>query len=123
MGHSVAVSFAETLRSGDRAAITRLLSDDVVFHSPVADYRGRDAVSTLLVTIGTVVDDIRVRREVVQGPEIVTFVEGDIGGRAVDGVIDQVHDADGRISEITLMLRPLDALLEGVKRMGAALAG
>ena len=117
------MSLVDALRAGDRAAITRSLSDGVVFHSPVTDYRGRKEVSTVLATIGTVIDDVRVRREIVNGNETVTFVEGEIDGRAIDGIVDQMHGPDGRISEITLMLRPLDALLEGVRRMGAALGG
>jgi hypothetical protein len=36
-------------------------------------------------------------------------------------VIEEVHDDDGRITEVTLMLRPLDALLGAVQRMGQAL--
>ena len=48
-------------------------------------------------------EDVRVRRELRQDRETATFIEGAVGGRAVDG-------------EITLMLRPLEALLEGVKR-------
>jgi hypothetical protein len=111
------------LRASDRAALADLLSDDVAFHSPVTDYHGRDQVVHLLATIGTVIDDVRVRRELSEGRETVAFVEGAIGGRAVEGVLDYVRDEAGRVRELTLMLRPLDALLEGVKRMGAALGG
>ena len=117
------MGLVESLRAGDRAAIAEQLTESVVFHSPVTDYRGRDEVAALLATIAGVIDDVRVRREVVQGDEVVTFFEGEIGGRAIDGVLDQRQASDGRLSEITLMLRPLDALLEGVKRMGAALGG
>jgi hypothetical protein len=110
------------LRNGDHHVIAALLAEDVTFHSPVADYDDRDQVVHLLVTIGGVIDDVRVRREVVQGPETVAFVEGEVAGRAVEGVLDQVHGEDGLIHELTLMLRPLDALIDAVKRMAAALA-
>ena len=93
----------------------------MTFHSPVANYHDRDQVVHLLVTIGGVIDDVRVRREVAQGRETVTFVEGEVAGRAVEGVFDQVEGEDGRIRELTLMLRPLDALIEAAKRMAAAL--
>lgn len=116
-----ATPLIDPLRAADRAAIAGLLSDDVAFHSPVTDYQGRDQVVNLLATIGTVIDDIRVRRELVQGREIATFVEGEVDGRAIEGVLDQRLDEQGKVSEITLLLRPLEALLAGVKRMGAAL--
>jgi hypothetical protein len=109
------------LRASDRTTLAGLLSEDVAFHSPVTDYRGRDEVVHLLATIGTVIDDVRVRRELSEREETVAFIEGSIGGRAVEGVLDQIHDEAGRVSELTLVLRPLDVLLEGVKRMGAAL--
>ena len=114
-------SLVAAIRASDRGALAELLSDDVAFHSPVTDYRGRDQVVHLLATIGTVIDDVRVRRELSEREETVAFIEGSIGGRAVEGVLDQIHDEAGRVSELTLVLRPLDVLLEGVKRMGAAL--
>jgi SnoaL-like protein len=109
------------LRSSDRTALAAVLSDDIAFHSPVTDYRGRDEVVNLLATIGTVIEDVRIRRELRHGRETATFVEGVVGGRAIDGVLDQIHDETGRVCEITLMLRPLDALHEGVRRMRTAL--
>jgi hypothetical protein len=118
----MAGTLIDALRAADRRAIAALLADDVAFHSPVADYRGRDEVVNLLATIGGVIDDVRVRRELVDGAETVTFVEGELAGRPVDGVLDQIRDASGLIAELTLMLRPLDALMEGVKRMAAALS-
>ena len=88
----------------------------------MADYRGRDEVVHLLATIGGVIDDVRIRRGLADGAETVTFVEGQVAGRTVDGVLDEIRGADGLVSEITLTLRPLDALIEAVKRMGAALS-
>jgi hypothetical protein len=110
------------MRDCDRTAIAGLLDDDVAFHSPVADYRGRDEVVNLLGTIGGVIDSVGVRREVVQEPETVSFLDGEVGGRTLEGVLDEIRGEDGLIRELTLMLRPLDALLEAVKRMAAALA-
>ena len=118
----MAVPLIDALREADRDAIADLLAEDVAFHSPVADYRGRDEVVNVLATVGGVIDEVSVRRELVQGAETVAFVEGRIGGRAIDGVLDEVRDESGLVAEITLLLRPLDALLEGVKRMAAALS-
>jgi len=38
---------------------------------------------------------------------------------SIEGVLDQIADEDGGISEITLLLRPLPALLERLKRLAA----
>jgi hypothetical protein len=121
MGRMPATLLIDALRTADRAALADVLTEDVAFHSPVTDYRGRDEVVNLLATIGTVVEDVRVRRELRQDRETATFIEGTVGGRAVDGVLDQIRDETGGICEITLMLRPLESLLEGVRRMRTAL--
>jgi hypothetical protein len=52
-------SLIDAVRTTDRAAIGRVLSDDIAFHSPVADYRGRDEIVNLLATIGTGVKRMR----------------------------------------------------------------
>jgi hypothetical protein len=109
------------LGSRDGSALEGLLADQVAFHSPVADYESREEIVRLFVTIGGVVENLRSRRVLAQGRETVTFVEGEVDGRTIDGVLDVIEGDDGRIAEVTLMLRPLDALLLGVKKMGAAL--
>jgi hypothetical protein len=120
-GRVSSTALIDALRATDRAALAAVLSDDVEFHSPVTDYHGRDEVVHLLATIGTVVEDVRVRRELRQDRETTTFIEGTVGGRAIEGVLDQIHDDAGRVCDLTLMLRPLEVLLEGVRRMRTAL--
>jgi hypothetical protein len=102
----------------DRDVLSRLLAEDVVFHSPVQTYRGREQVVHLFVTIGGVLDRVEVTREV----DGVSFFAAQVEEHPVDGVLDQRVDDDGRITEITLMLRPLAGLQAAVARMTRALA-
>jgi hypothetical protein len=102
----------------DREALEALLSDDVVFHSPVQTYRGRDQVVHLLVTLGGVVDDV----EPIRSLEGVTFFAANIEEHPVDGVLDEHHDAVGQVGELMLMLRPLAQLQAAVARMARTLA-
>ena len=103
----------------DRDALVGMLAKDVVFHSPVQTYRGRDQIVRLLVTVGGVVDDVRVTREL----NGVTFFAARVEEHPVDGVLDEHADEAGRITGITLMLRPLAQLQAAVARMARALAG
>lgn len=103
------------------ASLPDRLADDVVFHSPVATYRGREDVAHLLGTIGRVVDDVTPVREVEDGDLHVTFFTARVGEAAADGVLAVTAD-DDTITELRLLLRPLDALLAAVKRMGEELA-
>ena len=52
-----------------------------------------------------------------------TFFATQVEEHPMDGVLDVDKDRDGRITEITLMLRPLAALQAAVARMARALAG
>ena len=106
------------IREQDRDALRALVTDDVVFNSPTTTYRGRDQVVDVLALIGGVLDDITATREV----ETVTFVQAHMDGEELDGVLVELTDADGRIAEITLLLRPLATLQTAVRGMARALA-
>lgn len=103
----------------NREALAAIVADDVVFHSPTTTYRGRDQVVDLLALIGSVLDDdLTATGEV----ETVTFVKGHLDGDELNGVLVESRDADGRIAEITLLLRPLATLQAAVRLMARALA-
>ena len=112
------MTLLEAIAARDRETLSAMLADDVVFHSPVQTYRGREQVLHLLVTIGGVIEDVEATREL----DGVTFFAARVEEHPVDGVLDEHHDPAGHIAEITLMLRPLPQLQAAVARMARALA-
>ena len=68
------------------------------------------------------VDRFEVERELTGDNETVSFVSGAAAGRELGGVVVSRLNADGQIAELTLMLRPLKALLGAIELMGKALA-
>jgi ketosteroid isomerase-like protein len=106
------------IRERDREALAALVADDVVFYSPATTYRGREQVVDLLALIGGVLEDVTAIREV----ETVTFIKGHFEGGELDGVLVEITGDDGRIAEITLLLRPLATLQKAVVRLAGALA-
>jgi hypothetical protein len=120
------MTLLEAITARQREALNSMLAEDVVFHSPVQTYRGREQVIHLLMTIGGVIEDVDVTREL----EGVTFFTAQVEEHPVDGVLVEEHgrggsrDAGegGEIAEITLMLRPLAQLQAAVARMARALA-
>jgi hypothetical protein len=108
----------EAIARQDRDALIELLADDVVFHSPVQTYRGRDRAVHLLLIMGGILQRVEVSRQV----NGVTFFVGEVEEHPIDGVLDVRSDGAGRVHEITLMLRPLAALQAGVARMARALS-
>ena len=112
------MTLLEAIANRDRDALVGLLAEDVVFHSPVQTYRGRDQVIHLLLTIGGILEAIEITRPAGRA----TFFATQVEEHPMDGVLDVDTDGDGRITEITLMLRPLAALQAAVARMARALA-
>jgi hypothetical protein len=106
------------IRERDREALEALVADDVVFNSPATNYRGREQVVDVLALIGSVFEDATATREV----ETVKFIKGRSEDDELDGVLVEIKDDEGRITEITLLLRPLAALQRAVVRMARALA-
>ena len=102
----------------DRDALVELLAEDVVFHSPVQTYRGRDQVVLLLTTISGILDAVEATREL----DGVTFFAATVEEHPVDGMLDEHTDAAGHIAELTLMMRPLAQLQAAVARMARALS-
>src|SRR4051794_25083901 len=111
------------LTERDGVALREQLATDVTFNSPVRSYHGRDDVAHLLELIGGLLADLRVTRLVDAPGETVAFVSAGAGAgeRPLDGVLDERRDDAGQTVELTLMLRPLGALLHAIERMGKAL--
>ncbi len=95
-----------------------MVADDVAFYSPTTIYRGREQVVEILGVIGRLLENPVATREV----ETVKFITGYTEGEELNGVLVEVKDDDGRIAEITLLLRPLATLQKAVVRMARALA-
>ncbi|HWM72113.1 MAG TPA: hypothetical protein VNQ53_00130 [Nocardioides sp.] len=117
----MASTLLRLLDEPDPVAIRERLTDEVRFRSPVADYEGRDDVAHLIATMGVVLEAVEPAREFEVGPEHTTFIAGSVSSHRFDGVIDEILDEDGRVVEVTLMLRPMAVLHVAVKAMAAAL--
>jgi hypothetical protein len=118
----VSSQLIQALCGTEAAAVDGLLAEDVVFHSPVRTYQGRAEVAKLLFIIGGVVEDLCQTGAAEGDGMTVTLVRGRVGSEPIDGAFVDRRDGEGHIAELTLMLRPLKALLAGVERMGQALA-
>jgi hypothetical protein len=117
--------FRAAVEARDVDAAIGLLAHDVVFHSPVVfkPYEGRDAVAALLRAIFVVGEDFRYVREI--------GADGDsdhalmfamrVGDREVEGVDLITSDPGGRITDFTVMIRPMSGLLATAEAMKAQL--
>jgi SnoaL-like domain len=122
--------FGVALEAGDIDAAVALLSEDVVFHSPIVfkPYHGRDAVALILHAVSRVFEDFRYTREIgaPDASDHALVLRARVGELEIEGC-DFLHlDEDGSIDELTVMVRPLTAahaLAEAMKAQIAATQG
>ena len=104
--------FRAAAESKDFSAIDDLFAEDVSFRSPVvySPYEGREALGFLLGAVTQVFEDFRYTDQVETGDTAVLVFEAKVGDRDVNGV-DILHfDADDRVTEMTVMVRPMSGV-------------
>ena len=116
-------AFRAAVERGDVDAAVGLLADDVVFNSPAVfrPYEGREAVATILRAAYATFEDFRYTDELAgDGVHGLVFTAR-VGDKTVQGLDLIRDDADGRIKQFTVMLRPASGLMAVAARMAAAL--
>jgi SnoaL-like domain len=112
--------FRQAVESKEVSALDDLFSEDVSFRSPVVfkPYEGREAIAMLLGAVAQVFEDFRYVDQVETGDTAVLIFETRVGDRELNGV-DILHfDPEGRIDEMSVMVRPLsgaNALAEAMQ--------
>jgi hypothetical protein len=109
------------IQPGPKRRSEHVLSEHVVFHSPVRDYEGTADVTHILATIGSVLDEIEAQDELIADRQLVTLIGVAHGHRHMSGVLQETYDALGRVEQATLLLRPMSVLLEAIAAMRTAL--
>ena len=116
--------FRAAAEAKDFSELEELFSEDVSFRSPVVFkvYEGRDALALLLSAVVEVFEDFRYTDQVETGDTAVLVFEARVGDRELNGVDVLRFDADGRIGEMMVMVRPMSAMNALAEAMGARLA-
>ena len=109
----------------DAAGLDNILSDNVVFHSPVVHTPqvGKPITKLYLYAALHVLnnDSFKYLREVISGNNAVLEFSTAIEGITINGVDMITWDADGRITEFKVMIRPLKAINLVHRMMGEML--
>ncbi|MFF9276632.1 nuclear transport factor 2 family protein [Streptomyces griseosporeus] len=116
-------AFREAVEAGDLDAVEALLADDVVFTSPVVfkPYPGKAITAAILRGASRVFEDFRYVRELTgpDGRDHALVFTARVDGRELTGC-DFIHlDENGRIDELTVMVRPLSGAQALAAAMGA----
>ena len=133
--HSPAVaatlaSWHRMIASGELGGLPSLLHADATFRSPMAfkPYASAKAVNLILTTVFSVFEDFVYHRELASGDGQSAVLEfsARVGDKQLKGVDLIRFDADGKIVDFEVMIRPLSGLQalgeEMGKRVGPLLA-
>jgi hypothetical protein len=113
-------AFRRAAESKDFSAIEELFAEDVSFKSPVVykPYEGREAVAMLLGAVVRVFEDFRYTDQVETGDVATLCFSARVGDRELEGIDLLRFDADGRVREMAVYVRPMsgvNALAEAMK--------
>ena len=122
----MAQPFRTAVERRDLDAMAAALHPDVVFHSPAVfkPYEGREATIGLLRHVLEVFEDFRYLDELTGdggGSHGLVFAAR-VGDKTLEGWDYLKLDADGLITELTVMVRPLSGLIALAQAMGERLA-
>jgi len=115
-------AFVEAMRRKDLAAMLTHMADDVILKTPlhVDPFRGKTAIGPVVEALLKVVDRFDFR-ERMQGPEHVSQYFGvTVGSQELDGMDYWRLDEAGLIQDMTVLWRPLPAILEVQKALAHA---
>jgi len=117
---AVAERFRTAVEAGHVDGMVELLAPTVVFNSPVAfkPFRGAETVAVVLRAVFEVFEEFRYV-DALEGEELHGLVfEAKVGERTAHGIDLIRATKDGRIAELTVMVRPASALMALGEAMG-----
>ncbi|HYC80214.1 MAG TPA: nuclear transport factor 2 family protein [Solirubrobacterales bacterium] len=116
--------FRRAAEAKDLELMREALTEDVVLHSPVLfrGFEGRDVVLAVLSHVIAVLEDFAYVDEVGAGDRVVLRFRAKVGDRELAGIDYLELDGDGRVTELTVFMRPFSALTAFNERMTERLA-
>jgi hypothetical protein len=106
------------------AGLADLLADDVVFRSPAVhgDQAGRELTTAYLSAAVVVLGPtLTYRREWYADTSAVLEFEAELDGRTVHGIDMLQWNDEGKLTEFTVMVRPIRGLEKLIEKMAAEL--
>lgn len=122
--HPTALAYRAAAQAKDVESILGLMADGIRLHSPtkLAPFEGLEIVRFLFGQLMEVMEDVRFERIESAGDHATLYFACTIGGKRAEG-IDSLHiDSEGRIDDVRVMIRPLNALQALNAEMGARLS-
>jgi SnoaL-like domain len=115
--------FKAAAETKDFDAAADLFAEDVTFRSPFVHtlYEGLDAIKFILGNVVEVFENFRYIGQTETDDQAVLMFEANVGDRDLQGVDIFKFNAEGKISEMTVMVRPMSGLQALSEQMGKRL--
>jgi hypothetical protein len=112
-GERVSRSRHRIVAEKDLGALGAILAEDIAMGAPPywTKLQGRDVVRHLLGIIVNTIEDFTYHREWVSGGELALEFTGHVGNRQLQGIDLITLDGDGRVRNVDVMIRPINALI------------
>jgi hypothetical protein len=117
-------AFRAAVEARDLDAMREALHPDVVFRSPAVftPYEGRDTVMKLLSTVIEVFEDFAYTDELSGDAATHALIfRATVADKQVEGLDHLTLDADGLVTQLVVMVRPLSGLIALAQEMGSRL--
>ena len=117
-------AFRRAAETKDLDLLRETLAEDVVLHSPILfnGFEGREATMFVLSNVIEVFEDFRYLDEVHgDGTVVLRFAAKVEGKFEIEGIDYLTLDADDRVTDLTVFLRPLKAVTAFNEQMSARL--
>jgi SnoaL-like domain len=107
----------------DLEAMTAVLREDVVLHSPILfrGFEGREIVLGVLTHVVATFEDFHYTDELAGDDTVVLRFKARVGDRELEGIDFLELDEAGLVRELTVFMRPMSALTAFNERMAARL--
>ena len=117
---STAERYRAAIERMDIEAVSELFAPEIVFHSPVTfhPFLGKETVTRLLGEVAQVFEDFRFTDELQMDGAHALIFRATVAGKEIEGIDLLRFDAEDRIADFTVMLRPLSAFLLFAQAMG-----
>jgi len=115
--------FRVAAENKDLEAMADVLREDVVLHSPILfrGFEGREVVLGVLTHVAATLEDFRYTDELATEDTVCLRFKARVGDRELEGIDFLELDADGRVAELTVFMRPMSALKAFNELMAARL--
>jgi hypothetical protein len=114
-------AFRAAVEARDTEAMEAALAEDVVFRSPVVyrPYEGREMTMAVLQAVLQVFEDFTYLDTAEGESSAMLVFRARVGDKEVEGLDHLTFDAEGRITELRVMVRPMSgmyALADAMRR-------